>query len=106
MRAGLQTSAGDGFEAPKVSWNPVISPSGLMIYSGGMFPAWRGDAFIGGLSSKALVRLTVDGDKVADEERLDIGRRIRDVIEAPDGAILVVSDGANGELLRLTPAAK
>ena len=53
--------AGDGYEAPKVWWNPVISPGGLMIYSGAMFPEWRGDAFIGGLSSQSLVRVDLEG---------------------------------------------
>jgi glucose/arabinose dehydrogenase len=61
---------------------------------------------IGGLSSKAVIRLTVEGDRVTDEERLDMGKRIRDVIEAPDGAVLVLTDGREGELLRLTPAGK
>jgi glucose/arabinose dehydrogenase len=91
------------FEAPIRTWTPVISPSGAMFYSASLFP-WRGDVLVGGLSSKALVRLKLDGTRIADEERIDMKRRIRDVIEAPDGAVLVIVDEKNGELLRLTPA--
>jgi glucose/arabinose dehydrogenase len=91
------------FATPLRSWNPVISPSGMIFYNGSKFPSWKGSAFIGGLSSKALIRLTLDGQKMSDEERLNVGFRVRDVIEAPDGAILLLSDGNNGELLRLTP---
>jgi glucose/arabinose dehydrogenase len=88
---------------PKVAWNPVISPSGMIFYNGSMFPAWKGHAFIGGLSSRALVVVKIEGDQAAEDERLDMRMRVRDVIEAPDGAILILSDGNNGELLRLTP---
>jgi glucose/arabinose dehydrogenase len=88
---------------PVVAWNPVISPSGMIFYNGSMFPAWKGHAMIGGLSSRALVIVKVEGDHAAEDERLDMRTRIRDVIEAPDGAILLLSDGNNGELLRLTP---
>ena len=91
------------FAAPAVAWTPVISPSGMAFYTGKLFPSWKGSALIGGLSSKALIRVRVDGDSAAEEERLDMGRRVRDVIEAPDGAVLLLSDGAEGELLRLTP---
>ncbi len=91
------------FEAPKVSWNPVISPGGLMFYSGSLFPAWKGSAFIGGLSSQALVRIAFDGDKAREAERFDMGERIREVEQGPDGALYVLEDGAGGRLLRLTP---
>jgi glucose/arabinose dehydrogenase len=97
---------GDGFEAPKVSWNPVISPGGLMIYTGSMFPEWRGDAFIGGLSSKALVRVDLSGTNAAKGGQWDMGARIREVEQGPDGAIYVLEDGgreSQGRLLRLTP---
>lgn len=93
------------FAAPVKSWNPVISPSGMIFYGGSKFPAWKGNALIGGLSSKALVRVALDGDKATDEERIDAGKRIRDVAEAPDGSILLLTDGKDGELWRLTPAA-
>ena len=97
---------GDGFEAPKVSWNPVISPGGLLYYSGDMFPAWKGSLFIGGLSSKALVRVKLDGDNAAKGDQWDMGARIRDVDQGPDGALWVLEDGGDGSqgrLLKLTP---
>lgn len=92
------------YEAPKVSWNPVISPAGLMIYSGTMFPEWRGNIFIGGLSSQALVRVAVAGDTAREAERYDVDARIREVEQAPDGAIVLLEDGeSGGRMLRLTP---
>jgi aldose sugar dehydrogenase len=91
------------FEAPKVSWNPVISPGGLMFYSGSLFPAWKGSAFIGGLSSQSLVRIAFDGVKAREAERFDMGKRIREVEQGPDGAIYVLEDGPGGRLLKLTP---
>ena len=96
--------AGDGYEAPKASWNPVISPGGLMIYSGAMFPQWRGDAFIGGLSSKAMVRVDLNGMNASKGDQWDLGTRIREVEQAPDGAIWVLEDGvrgAQGRVMRL-----
>ena len=89
------------FEAPKVSWNPVISPAGLMIYSGNLFPAWKGNIFIGGLSSESLVRVEVSGDTAQEAARYAIGARIREVEQGPDGAIWLLEDG--GRLLKLTP---
>ncbi|MDB5703545.1 MAG: PQQ-dependent sugar dehydrogenase [Sphingomonas bacterium] len=97
---------GDGFEAPKVFWNPSISPGGLMIYSGKMFPAWQGSAFIAALSGQALIRVTLDGDKAAKADQWGMGARIRDVAQAPDGAIWLLEDGrggTEGQLIRLTP---
>ena len=91
------------FEAPKVSWNPVISPGGLMIYSGKLFPAWTGSAFIGGLSSQALIRVSFDGERAREAERFDMGTRIREVEQGPDGALNVLEDGKGGRLLKLTP---
>lgn len=97
---------GDGYEPPKLYWNPVISPGGMIIYSGGMFPQWRGSAFLAALSGKALVRVALDGDQARKADRWDMGTRIRDVAQAPDGAIWLLEDGergAGGWLLRLTP---
>ena len=91
------------FKAPIRTWTPVISPSGALFYDGSLFP-WRGNLVVGGLSSKALIRLTLDGARVSAEERIDMQRRIRDVIQARDGALLVITDDKNGELLRVTPA--
>ena len=92
------------FEAPVRTWTPVISPSGAAVYNGAMFANWRGDILVGGLSSQALIRITLDGQRVRNEERIDMKRRIRDVLQAPDGALLVIVDAKEGELLRLTPA--
>ena len=97
---------GDGYEAPKVWWNPVISPGGLMIYSGSLFPQWQGDAFIGGLSSQSLVRVDVNGTAAAKGDQWSMGARIREVEQGPDGAIYVLEDGddgSQGRLLKLTP---
>ena len=85
------------------SWTPVISPSGALFYDGSLFP-WRDSLVLGGLSSKALIRLTLNGGMVTAEERIDMQRRIRDVIQARDGAVLVITDEQKGALLRLTPA--
>ena len=92
------------FKAAVKTWTPVISPSGALFYNGSLFP-WRGQLIVGGLSSKALIRLTLDGAKVTSEERIDMQKRIRDVLETADGALLVLTDDAKGELLRLTPSA-
>ncbi len=89
-------------EAPKVSWNPVISPGGLIVYSGAMFPQWRGDLFIGGLSSEALVRVDVNGTGAAKGDQWSMGTRIREVEQGPDGAIWLLGDGAGGKLMKLT----
>lgn len=96
---------GDGFEPPKIWWNPSISPGGLMIYSGKMFPAWQGSAFIAALSGQALIRVSLDGDKAAKADQWTMGMRIRDVAQAPDGAIWLLQDGRGngGHLMRLTP---
>jgi aldose sugar dehydrogenase len=91
------------FKAPVRMWTPVISPSGALFYEGALFP-WRGNLVVGGLSSKALIRLSLDGTKVTAEERIDMQRRIRDLVQARDGALLVITDDKNGELLRVTPA--
>ena len=99
--------AGDGFEAPKVSWNPAISPGGLIHYSGDMFPDWKGSLFIGGLSSKALIRVKLDGETASKADQWDMGARIREVEQGPDGALWVLEDGrdgSQGRLLKLTPA--
>jgi glucose/arabinose dehydrogenase len=91
------------FKAPIRTWTPVISPSGAVFYDGALFP-WRGSVIVGGLSSMALIRLSLDGSRVTGEERIDMQRRVRDVIQAADGAILAITDEKNGALLRITPA--
>jgi glucose/arabinose dehydrogenase len=91
------------FKAPIKTWTPVISPSGALFYDGALFP-WKGDLLLGGLSAKAIIRLSLDGRTVKAEERIDMQRRVRDLAQAKDGALLVITDDRNGELLRLTPA--
>ena len=83
-------------------WTPVISPSGIAFYTGDFIPAWKGNLLIGGLSSEALVRLTLDGETVKAEERIPMGTRIRDVAQAPDGSVYLLSDEDDGKVLRLT----
>ncbi|TCP33593.1 PQQ-dependent sugar dehydrogenase [Sphingomonas sp. BK235] len=96
--------AGDGYEAPKVWWNPSVSPAGLMIYTGRLFPQWRGDAFMGGLSSRALIRVDLNGTAASKGDQWAMNARIRDVEQGPDGAIYLLEDGnTQGRLLRLTP---
>jgi glucose/arabinose dehydrogenase len=84
-------------------WTPVISPSGMVFYTGDRFPAWAGSAFIGGLSANQLVRVVIDGETAGEEERIPLGARIRDVEQGPDGALYVLTDGEDGDLWRLTP---
>ncbi len=91
------------FEAPKLWWNPSISPGGLLLYSGSMFPAWKGSAFIGALSAEALIRVTLNGDTATPADQWKMDMRIRDVVQAPDGAIWLLGDGDDAKLLRLTP---
>jgi glucose/arabinose dehydrogenase len=100
-------SAHDGFEAPKVWWNPVISPGGLLYYSGDLFPQWKNSLFIGGLSSQSLVRVKLDGENASKANQWDMGARIREVEQGPDGALWLLEDGAQGSqgrLVKLTPA--
>ncbi|APH73346.1 PQQ-dependent sugar dehydrogenase [Aquibium oceanicum] len=96
------------FEAPEAFWNPVISPAGLVIYSGDVFPEWQGDALIGGLSGRAIIHAELgeqeDGTLAAEAERFDMGARIREVEQGPDGALWALEDRAGGRLLKLMPA--
>jgi glucose/arabinose dehydrogenase len=84
-------------------WTPVIAASGLAFYTADLFPKWRGNLFAGGLVSKGIVRLALDGRKVKHEERLGLGARIRDVRQGPDGAVYVLTDEDDGKILRLSP---
>lgn len=101
-----ETTQAPGLEQPVYYWDPVISPSGMVIYSGKLFPEWKDNVFIGGLSSTALVRLVLRGDRVRGEERLlmDKNARIREVVEGPEGALYVLTDDSNGKLWKITPA--
>lgn len=95
-------AAGDGFEPPKVWWNPSVSPGSLMIYTGSEFPDWQGDAFIGALSGEALIRVDLNGTNATKADEWKFGERVRAVDQAPDGSIWVLEDGSNAQLLRLT----
>ena len=94
------------FNEPAVWWTPVVSPSDLMVYRGDLFSDWRGNVFVAGLSSRALVRIELDGAQAREAERFDMGARIRSVVEGPDGAFWVLEDDEGdsaGRLLKLTP---
>ena len=99
-------TAKGGMEQPVKYWVPSIAPSGMAFYTGDLFPAWKGSVLVGALASRLLVRLELDGEKVGKEERLlaDLGERIRDVRQGPDGAIWLLTDAGNGRLLRVIPA--
>lgn len=93
------------FNAPEITWDGV-SPAGLIVYSGRLFPRWRGNAFMGALTGKALIRVEMNGSTAREAQRWDMGQRIREVDQGPDGAIYVLEDerrGAGGRLLRLAP---
>jgi aldose sugar dehydrogenase len=96
----------EGMAQPIYYWAPSIAPSGMAFYDGAAFPEWRGDLFVGGLRSRLLARLELDGEKVVAEERLlegEIGR-IRDVEVCPDGFLYLLTDESDGGLYRLEPA--
>ena len=101
IKGGL--TAKKGLEQPVYFWTPDIAPSGLLIYRGGMFPEWKGNFFIGALATKRLVRLQMKNGRVAAEESLLTERcqRIRDVREGPEGAIYLLTDEDDGQILRL-----
>ena len=94
---------GDGFEPPKVWWNPSVSPAGLIIYTGDLFPQWKGDALLGALSGQAFIHVRIRGDQASKAEQWDMGSRIREVAQGPRGEIYLLEDGAGGRLLRLEP---
>ena len=98
----------EGMEQPRYYWDPVIAPSGMVFYTGKLFPAWQNSLFIGGMGSLNLVRLTLKGEQVTGEERLlqdlqPMRQRIRDVRQGPDGAIYCLTDSSKGMILKLVP---
>jgi glucose/arabinose dehydrogenase len=108
---GLGTRIGEGTEKqgmaqPLYYWVPSIAPSGMAFYTGGRFPRWKGNLFVGALRDQMLVRLVLKGEKVVTEERLLKGvlGRIRDVRAGPDGFLYLLTDERNGMLVRLEPA--
>lgn len=96
-------AAGDGFEAPRFSWSPVISPAGMIFYKGNEFADWRGDILLTGLSSKALIRVRLTGDTAQEVQRFNLNVRTRDIAEGQDGSLWIITDGSGGELRRITP---
>jgi glucose/arabinose dehydrogenase len=100
-----RSTQASGLEQPVYYWDPVISPGALAICSGKLFPEWKQNFLIAGLSSEALVRLVLKDDRVVGEERLLTERdeRFREVAEGPDGAIYLITDGSNAKLLKMTP---
>jgi glucose/arabinose dehydrogenase len=100
MRIGDGTSRADIPEPAKV-WVPSIAPSGMAFLTSDRYPGWKGSMFVGALKAQALVRLELDGRKVVREERFELGERIRDVRQGPDGWLYVLTDSPQGKLLRL-----
>lgn len=98
----------NGMEQPVKYWVPSIAPSGMAFLTADLFPKWKGSLLLGALSGQALVRLTLDGERVTDEERLltNLNERIRDVRQGPDGALYLATDSSSGRILRVAPAKK
>ena len=94
-----------GMEQPVHYWDPSIAPSGMTFYTGDKFPKWRGDLLVGALKFRMVARLTLNGDQVTGEESIvaDIGERIRDVRQGPDGYVYLLTDSDRGRILRLEP---
>jgi aldose sugar dehydrogenase len=94
-----------GMEQPIYYWRPSIAPTGMAFYTADLIPAWKGNLFVGGLASRALHRLVLDGDRIVAEEVLlkDLGERIRDVRQGPDGALWLLTDAPNGRVIRVSP---
>jgi glucose/arabinose dehydrogenase len=99
---GNGRSAMNGVEQPVYYWFPSIAPSGMMFYTGSLFPEWKGNLFVGAMAGQHLVRLVLNGERVVAEEKLllDLKQRIREVRQAPDGSVYVL---AGSDLLRLRP---
>ena len=97
----------EGMAQPVTYWRPSIAPSGLVFYTGDKYPGWKGDIFTGALAGMHLRRLDMKGHDVAMQEILlsPLGQRIRDVRQGPDGLLYVLTDAADGRLIRLDPAA-
>ena len=98
--------AKEGMEQPVYYWVPSIATSGLTFYTGDLFPGWKGNLFVGGLRGTQVQRLVLENGEVTSVEVLlnDLGQRIRDVRQGPEGALWVITDDSDGQLLRITPA--
>lgn len=107
--SGLRIGEGTekpGLEQPIHYWDPSIAPSGMAFYTGDAFPGWKGSLFVGALVLQHLNRLELDGEKIVREERLleNMRERIRDVRQAPDGSLWLVTDSRDGKVIKLSPA--
>ncbi|TCJ38294.1 PQQ-dependent sugar dehydrogenase [Parafrankia sp. BMG5.11] len=91
------------FAAPAISWNPVIAPGDFTFYSGKLWPEWKGQALVGGMKPTVLVRVAFDGERAREVSRIDFERRIRDILEGPDGAVWILEDKAGGRLIEMRP---
>jgi glucose/arabinose dehydrogenase len=89
--------------APAISWNPVIAPGDFIFYSGDLFPAWKGQALIAGMVYPGLVRVAIDGTEAREVDRIDLGKRIREIEQGPDGAIWILEDKEGGRLRKIVP---
>lgn len=94
---------GDPYVAPKAWWVPSISPGSFLVYDGDLFEGWKGDALLAGLSGETIAHVDLDGDRVVAKTRYDMGHRMREIVEGPDGALYALEDGEGGRLLKLTP---
>ncbi len=94
----------DAFRSPAISWVPAISPAGLVIYQGTEFSDWQGDALIGALGGRAIVRVALSGDRGEEIARYSWNKRVREIEEHPSGTLVVLEDGSGGRLLKLAPA--
>lgn len=92
------------FKPPKAFWVPVISPAGMIIYKGDLFPNWKGNALISALGAQGLVRVEINGNTAREAQRVSMGRRMRSIRQSADGAVWMLEDGQGGRLLKLTPS--
>ena len=90
------------FEAPKISWTPVIAPAGLIFYSGAQFPTWQGNALVPGLRSQAIIRIAFDGDSAREVARYPMEKRMRALAQGPKGELWALEDGHGARLLKFS----
>lgn len=99
----VRHTPGDGYEGPRISWTPVIAPAGMIYYGGEEFADWRDSLLLTGLQSKGIVRVRTSGDDAQEVQRVDLGVRVRDIAQGPNGSLYIITDGSAGALRRLTP---
>lgn len=91
------------FHAPAISWNPVIAPGDFLFYSGKLWPEWQGQAIVAAMKPTAIVRVAIEGESAREVARYPFEKRVREIVEAPDGALWILEDREGGRLIRLTP---